>query len=43
MDICVNLNYSGVDEEAIKNRRDAAAEKLRALWSGEMEYTGWVD
>ena len=43
MDIRVNLNYSGVDEEAIKNRRDAAAEKLRALWSGEMDYTGWVD
>ncbi len=43
MNINVELENSGIEKSEIEGRRGEAQEALSKLWSGELDFTGWVN
>ena len=41
-DIKVDLKNTGIDPSEIEGRRGEAQDALNRLWSGELDFTGWV-
>lgn len=42
MSVSVYLEDSGIAERLVESRREQAQEALGRLWSGELDFTGWV-
>jgi len=42
MDIRIHLDNTRISEEMIAAQRDRSSEALEKLWSGELDFTGWV-
>lgn len=42
MSIHIDLTHAGIRAEEIQARRPAAQEALSRLWSGDLDFTGWV-
>ncbi len=43
MNINVELKNSGIERSEIEGRREEAQAALSKLWSGELDFTGWVN
>lgn len=43
MEIKTDITYSGVSASEIEAMRPAARKALRQLWSGELDFTGWIN